>query len=233
MPVTAILAPGLAALALLLGCASDSDAPRVRPPPAASSEELAAEDEPGSAASRTNGESPAAAEEAPETPVAEGADASAAASFPPPWCERTGPEGGARIDTVIGIADNYWFDLSNDCETAGLTDAFSSDQGMEWLGYLTEYTYLLTGCPLEGAQPTGGGLAVFGLANTPVVGGTRGPLGRGDANLLIDKYVVSFGDGLQLTPAERETLRAYLQSSAEPEIDPLASATLSTCGQLP
>jgi hypothetical protein len=36
----------------------------------------------------------------------------AAASFPPAWCERTGPEGGARIDTVIGIADNYWSDPS-------------------------------------------------------------------------------------------------------------------------
>jgi hypothetical protein len=34
--------------------------------------------------------------------------------------------------------------------------SFSDYQGMLWLGYLGEYTYLMTGCPLDGEQPAVG-----------------------------------------------------------------------------
>ena len=151
-------------------------------------------------------------------------------TFPPPWCERAGPE-STRIDVINAIANDYFVETTSTCSTAGLTISFTLVQRMSWLGYLIDFTFLLTGCPLDliDEQPVIGGLSEFGIANTSVVGVERGLLGPDDVESLISMYVRHFGDALQLTPEDRTTLYEFLADTAEDEIDPESSLTLSTC----
>jgi hypothetical protein len=97
------------------------------------------------------------------------------------------------------------------------------------VNYLIGYTYLLTGCPLL-VEPVLGGIRAFGPANLSAIGAYRAALGRDDAKLLVDKYVGVFAGYLDLEAEHRQAVEAHLRQTAESEIDPLLSATLSTCG---
>jgi len=145
---------------------------------------------------------------------------------PPDWCSRISVDGG--LEWVIAVAQSYALDVASDCQTAGLTQSFSDAQRRRWVGYLIEYTYQLAGCPLD-EPPSEGGSAVFGLANTPVAGVRRAPLGRDDVERLMTFYMARVGVALCLTADERQTLADFLWDAAVNDIDPGVSSTLSVC----
>jgi hypothetical protein len=64
---------------------------------------------------------------------------------------------------------------------------------------------------------------------SPSRGPLAPPLGRDDAERLIEMYVGAFAERLMLSEAERAPLAAYLRTTAEPEIDPAFSNTLAVC----
>lgn len=144
------------------------------------------------------------------------------------WCARTGSDIGMAAQTAVMIALSYWGVQEEDCRTAGLTSDLTFDEGTLWLDYLAGYTYLLMGCPLLG-EPVPGGISAFGPANTAARRANISGLGRDDAALLISQYVEPFSLEVQLDAVQRDALEALLWEAAEAEIDPMATATLSTC----
>ncbi len=162
-------------------------------------------------------------------PAADASTSGLVDSFPPAWCDRAG-EGQEPLNAARRIADAYYVQTRDDCRFAELFSGLSEDQRPMWLSYLVEYTYLMTGCTLEGFfEVMGQGLSVFGPANTPIVGGARPSLGAGDVAALIELFVQLFGDELQLTAEERVILAEHLRVVAQSQIDSSAFDALSRC----
>jgi hypothetical protein len=170
----------------------------------------------------------------PELPPAAGGSSVGAlqepeAVFPFHWCERTDTDEFDSIDVIGTVSDAYFVDQRRDCRTAGLTASLPRDKNAAWLSYLFNYTNAMTGCPLIYDPPPQGGINAFGPANTPVLGIPRPTLGRDDVALLIEKYSLAFSDALELSDSERAAVEAHLWRTAESEMDPASSNTLSIC----
>jgi hypothetical protein len=149
-------------------------------------------------------------------------------AFPFDVCERAGEPPFTQIRVMYGIASDYEAKRWADCRTQGLTPLLDERKTERWLGYLINYSMAMSGCPLT-LGPAEGGILTFGPANTQAIDMTRPRLGRDDAGLLLDQYLGSFAEALQLSDEERSSMQTYLWSTAEHEIDSQASAVLSRC----
>jgi hypothetical protein len=149
--------------------------------------------------------------------------------FPADWCARLGVNSFETSEAIFTIAADYFVEQSQNCRTAGLTPALSTDQGADWLNYLYGFTNAMSGCPYL-YEPIEGGMRVFGPANIAAIGLQRSLLGRDDVQVLIGMYLSHFAQPFQLSDVEFAAVEAYLWRIAEPEIDPDATEVLSTCG---
>ena len=129
---------------------------------------------------------------------------------------------------MVAIADAYYQRQLDDCRTRALTIGMSDAESVEWSGYLMGFTSLMTGCEPAGFEAPGG-IQEFGLANLFAIDLVRPLLGRDDVELLIAQYLAAFCPTLQLSAEECGQVESHLWSVAEDQIDPSASATLSTC----
>ena len=149
-------------------------------------------------------------------------------SFPAHWCPRAGATEQEWVATVTEIAKNYSAATDQDCETQGLTAAFDHQNRTDWRNYLVSYSLLMAGCPLL-FGPVDGGILAFGPGNTVAIGVPRPPLGKDDAALLIERYTAAFAAALDLQPEQADAVTTHLWQTAQAQIDPAASETLSVC----
>jgi hypothetical protein len=173
-------------------------------------------------------------------PLSEGAQSSAtqpqgteATMFPAPWCARAIPD---AYEVLSSVAVTYIETQYGTCATAQLTKDLDNEHVLAWINYLIDYTHAIAGCDLPDPSLGGrgflpGGIRRFGPANLEAIDLAQPRFGRSEAGQLIEQYVASFSQPLQLSTAEQAALTSFLATASEEHIDEAFAGSLSACGE--